>query len=548
MALRLDTISSDGAFFIQEAREIESGTRTQAREKYDLNIYPLVLARLHQAGWDWETAAETWGVLCASLTVLPLYGWVRRQFNHRLALLSCILYAFHPKLIEWSPEVLRESTFWLLFTTSLYLIWRANSEGRFLWYLLAGISTTLAIHTRFEGWFLTIPAAGWALARWFSTAQPRWRLASGMSLLVLGYPLTMMALTQAFGYERWEWGAFHRVEMAIRWMFPDVEDQEVEDRPATHPADAVAASTSPPPTEDVAAGESPGTSSTAPASEPVTLAAVPPEENSIPSKPAQSMTVGKTASTVLKAATRGFNLVFLVLLGIGVIASSRRWLRMDYLPLVLVAVVTIAAITVHVWGAHLASSRYVLSLVIISTPIASTGLLAFCTWLAEGVRRGDGFIQAKAARETSRRALRLALVCFGLFGTIDAVTSSDQGREAKAVMGHWIRGEFGTGARVAGSWTWTLSAYYADAQYQTLPDCPYGPNHPDLKTMAQTMDAVVVMVSPRWESQREFIAYAKEAGYEEVPATKLPRLCRGKLIVLARSHSNLVQANSVMRN
>lgn len=543
MSIRLDTISSDGAFYIQKAREVESGTRTQAVDKYDLNIYPLVLAWFHRAGWNWETAAETWGVLCASLTVLPLYGWLRRQFNHRLALLSCLLYAFHPKLIEWTPEVLRESTFWLLFTTSLYLYWRAAHEGGLPWFLLAGITTTLAIHTRFEGWFLLIPAAWWCISRWLAADVPRWKLAGGTCLIAASYPLTMMGLTLAFGYAEWEWGAFHRVEMAVRWLFPDAEDEEPD--VVTPGGLQQAAAPAPVP---VAPVDSPSDDSEAAVEQALTAAS--PEALPADSQPAElpPMTLTNAAGTVLKVTVRGFGYLYLALMVAGGVVAFRRWFRSDYLPLLVVAAATMGAITIHVWGAYLASSRYVLSLVILTTPIAATGLLAICTWLAEGVRRADGVVQGKISRQMSRRTLRFGLAIFALVGVIDAISSSDQGREAKAIMGNWIRREFGPGAHVAGSWNWTLSAYYADAQYQTLPDCPFMPSDTNLAELAKSLRAKVVMVSPKWSARREFIAHALDHGYRVVPANEIPKICRGKLIVLAQGPSKMVQAAPVKRN
>lgn len=543
MSIRLDTISSDGAFYIQKAREVESGTRTQAVDKYDLNIYPLVLAWFHRAGWNWETAAETWGVLCASLTVLPLYGWLRRQFNHRLALLSCLLYAFHPKLIEWTPEVLRESTFWLLFTTSLYLYWRAAHEGGLPWFLLAGITTTLAIHTRFEGWFLLIPAAWWCISRWLAADVPRWKLAGGTCLIAASYPLTMMGLTLAFGYAEWEWGAFHRVEMAVRWLFPDAEDEEPD--VVTPGGLQQAAAPAPVP---VAPVDSPSDDSEAAVEQALTAAS--PEALPADAQPAElpPMTLTNAAGTVLKVTVRGFGYLYLALMVAGGVVAFRRWFRSDYLPLLVVAAATMGAITIHVWGAYLASSRYVLSLVILTTPIAATGLLAICTWLAEGVRRADGVVQGKISRQMSRRTLRFGLAIFALVGVIDAISSSDQGREAKAIMGNWIRREFGPGAHVAGSWNWTLSAYYADAQYQTLPDCPFMPSDTNLAELVKSLRAKVVMVSPKWSARREFIAHALDHGYRVVPANEIPKICRGKLIVLAQGPSKMVQAAPVKRN
>ena len=80
---------------------------------------------------DWELAAAVWGVTISSLVVLPLWGWARRQFDDRVALVACLLYAVHPKMIEWSPEAMRDPTFWFLFMLAIYWLWRAITEVRY---------------------------------------------------------------------------------------------------------------------------------------------------------------------------------------------------------------------------------------------------------------------------------------------------------------------------------------------------------------------------------------------------------------------------------
>jgi len=108
-------------------------------------------------GLDWELAAGLWGVTVSSLVVLPLWGWVRRQFDDRVALVACLLYAVNPKFIEWSPEVMRDPTFWLLFMLAIYWLWRAVTEVRYAYFIAAGTAIILASLTRIEGLFLLIP-------------------------------------------------------------------------------------------------------------------------------------------------------------------------------------------------------------------------------------------------------------------------------------------------------------------------------------------------------------------------------------------------------
>src|SRR5207244_12435965 len=106
-----DTLCRDGIFYIQlpealERHDVQGGLGTLR-----LNTFPAVLAVLHHLGLNWQLAGECWGVAMSSLAVLPLFGWARRQFDDRLATIACLLYAVHPKLIEWSPELVRDPTF-----------------------------------------------------------------------------------------------------------------------------------------------------------------------------------------------------------------------------------------------------------------------------------------------------------------------------------------------------------------------------------------------------------------------------------------------------
>ncbi|HEX5443468.1 MAG TPA: hypothetical protein VFW87_06555, partial [Pirellulales bacterium] len=92
-AWKLDTLCKDGVFYVQLAEGFERGDLEAGLGRLRLNTYPLILAGLHRAGLDWELASRLWGVAVSSLVVLPLFGWVRRQFDDRTAVCACFLYA-----------------------------------------------------------------------------------------------------------------------------------------------------------------------------------------------------------------------------------------------------------------------------------------------------------------------------------------------------------------------------------------------------------------------------------------------------------------------
>ena len=131
LAMRLSSICPDGVLYIGLAKALNEGRLHQAFEIMNLNIYPAVLMFLNRLGLSWEMGGMIWGLLISCLVVLPLFGWVRRQFDDTVALTACLLYAVQPVFIQWSPELIRDPTFWLLFALSLYLLWRAVIEVQY---------------------------------------------------------------------------------------------------------------------------------------------------------------------------------------------------------------------------------------------------------------------------------------------------------------------------------------------------------------------------------------------------------------------------------
>ena len=121
-----------------------------------------------------------------ALTVLPLFGWLRRQFDQQVAVVGCLLYAVHPKLMIHGPLVIRDPTFWFLLVLTLYLGWRAVLELKPWLFLAAGVAWALAAHTRTEGLLLAAPLGLWWFFRWFAVAGQRRRRLVLWGLLARG--------------------------------------------------------------------------------------------------------------------------------------------------------------------------------------------------------------------------------------------------------------------------------------------------------------------------------------------------------------------------
>ena len=410
MAWKLDAVCRDGVFYIQLAEAFERGDVEAGLNKLRLNTYPPVLALLHHAGLDWEWAGKYWGVCISSLAVLPLFGWARRQFDDRLATVACILYAVHPKLIEWGPELVRDPTFWFFWVLSLYCCWRAAAETRWTWYLAGGVTIALALHTRFEGWCLYVPLVWWSACRYWARRELRRVVVSNLALSFAVCPLliALVNVTWLAHEPHWEWGNFGRLEYVALWFRAAVGKDEPPSLAAAIPSAPLAA----PPTADdrgalASVAEFVRIPNVAVPIETLTSSAT----NHVAASPPR-LSNGRLLWMFANALRRGVGALFGVLWLVGFATSPRTWLRRDQVVLFLVAAMIVGGIWVHLWYAQATSSRYFLALVLIGSPCAATGWLRLCgawaSWsrVAEFVRIPkvavpNGTLTSSATRDQS---------------------------------------------------------------------------------------------------------------------------------------------------
>ncbi len=414
MAWLIPTICVDGTTYVALAEAVERGELNPATI-YRFNLYPLILAGLHHLGLSWEAAGEAWGVAAGTLVVLPLFGWMRRQFDDRVAAVGCLLYAVHPELIEWSPELVRDQTFWLVFTTACYVLWRAATEVRLRFYLAAGLLLPTALFCRFEGVFLEIPLVLWTWTRWRALRCERRRLAGGLLLSAI-VPITAGAVF-ACGLLK------HEAVSKVVYTEP-LRRAENMLRTLVAPESVLAET----PLSDT---------------EPFSL---------------------KLAWKFIRICERGLTPFYGLLLLAALLAYGRLWLRADHLPITLYCLCIAGGVWIHLWFTGEASSRYTLSIAIVSLRP-----MALCL-----MRLNARLLRATAASSAARPALRAA-VCgipptvIAVFGLADAWSTSYDSRLAKAHLGKWILDECGEHCVVAGAdEQLALVGYYARAVLHRL--------------------------------------------------------------------------------
>jgi hypothetical protein len=531
MAGKIDIICSDGAFYVESAKNLENIDPQNKLPAELFNLYPHTLVSLHGVGFDWETAAKFWGVLCGTLTVLPLFGWIRRQFNDRTAIVACVLLAVHPKLVEWCPEMVRDPTFCLLLCLAIYCSWRAACEVRPMFFLLAGVVTVLAMQIRFEGWFLLIPLGLWSFWRMLALTVGRLRLVGGATAFVCAFPLVMLALNFGFGehYSSWIWGSsLHRLLYLQHWKTAKPSVAKVSSKRArtSEVQTAVFQSSTP-------GGERFNVIQTA-AQEPI--APVARTEVAPPLERQMHMSNRWASWLTLRTIARGFTPIHGLLTLLGLIVGRRLWLRRDHQPMFYFFLAVAAGMWLHTWEAKASSSRYALSLVLVSAPFTALGLLAL------GQRLSSVFQSAaeKSANVSPAFSFRLTaglLVLTSVVCCSDTLLGSEKNRQSRYSLGTWILQEFGPGQQIAGPKSLNLTGYYAQSKYLALNNEPLSvvveESQPDVFVLAKGGVAA--------EHLKLAVANLTELQYRVIDNSRLPEVCRYEVVVLVRP---LLQARS----
>jgi hypothetical protein len=498
MASRWHIIWPDTVDYLRVSRALDGGDPKPLAEQFGPNLYPLILVLLHRAGanWLWASqswrsaawlqAAQGWSIALTCLAVLPLFGWLRRQFDDQVALVGCLLYALHPKLMTLGSLIIRDATFWFLLTLTLYLGWRAVLELKPWLFCAAGVAWALAVHTRTEGLLLAAPLGLWWILRWPAAAGYRRRLVLGGLLAAAMLPawLLLMNLTLLHDYPRW---------MLIRR-----DHVEMLDSPAESGAPPPAGST-------------------------LRIACA---------------TVPRVGVRIVKAFTYAYG--FLVLLGLWL--WRRVCCRRDQLAMLPLHLVLWFLIGVRLAEGMESDDRYYLPSVIVTTGYAALALLAIAQRLVR-------WTASRVAWSPPRRAALVfgLLAAFVLIGTHDRSLGKRWFMVQRAELGQWILDRFGPHRRVAGGLReMRLVVYYAQAEEAPPFECDLHRREDLLQTIGRCRPDVLLLWG--WDKDletprmwRKLLDEHAELGLRPVPKNELPPSCREVDVFLAAVRKELLE-------
>ncbi|WP_166828991.1 ArnT family glycosyltransferase [Thalassoroseus pseudoceratinae] len=427
MIFRVGPVCNDGYYYTSVAAAFEDGEFAQVFAYLNLNIYPMILSGLHRLGLEWLLAAKLWGAVISSLAVLPIFGWIRRMFDDRIATLSGFLYAIHPEFIELSVEPIREPTFWFLLALSFYLGYRATTESRLRFFVLGGLAMAFAVHTRSEGWLLLGPILIWTAFNAWDRRAHLGKLACGTGLWLAMTPLLILVinLTVLQGETGWQWGRLTHFQLGWQWVQTALE-------PAPAPATPTALTAASVPILP----------------QPITVPVPQPSVKSTPKQPeepaptvnqeskkakAEPLSTGKRFQKFFHAWIRMFEPVNFSMAVIGLFVAATQFWRRDYWVLLVFSMTVLAAVWVLFGALGVISSRYFLPTYLALVPFAAIGMWSALAWWSRQVLRITG------SRRLRRTVVPCAIALGISLGWTDAFTTWHETREAEAAMAENLR-------------------------------------------------------------------------------------------------------------
>lgn len=559
LALRLDAVCDDAYYYISVADAWDRGDIEAALQYLNINVYPLIIWGLHTIGFDWVVGAQAWGVLVSGLTILPMFGLIRRLYDDRIALATCFLFAIHPEFIESSIEPIRGPTFWFFFVLSLYVIWRTVNSDRLGWFLVCGLCITLAIHTRAEGWILLVPFGLWLIL----LRRPERRLlkqSAGALVVAASIPALVFAVNVTILQERdeWEWGRFTHFRNFYEWVRRDISKENIHvserkprpwsvelaapppapqppPKPQPRPAAQKPAPQQPAPHKPPAAvaQQSPPAAQPQPEPQPARvevtpeiLAAANPPAEPPPEAVRNPLTDGR-GFTYLQQFVRKFEPMNLVFMLFGLCGWWRVMFHRDKIVLLIVYLGLMAAIWIRLAQIGDMNGRYFLSPLLVALPMAGIGLQWALHRLWNGVERLRRHHPLRAA------AVPLGLlVALTAFGFVDSLTATHNQRRAQAKLGEWLNRELGPFDSVLVDRAATRVGYFA---HGTMPTVSYYFSSSGDGSEYAMPDLLIVTRKLSKPHERVFL-YGQVARMQLQPVNVdvIPHISRGYLVFAKR--------------
>jgi 4-amino-4-deoxy-L-arabinose transferase-like glycosyltransferase len=204
----IQIIAPDGVLYIQVAKDILAGNFQGISGYGFLNLYSFLIALFQVIFRNWEFSGKMVSVVLGSLTIVPLFLFIKGIFNVKVAIISTLFYAVHPRFVEYGADVLREPTYWFFSASAIWFAWVGVSRRKYSLFVFSSLSTGLAMFTRSEGILICIVIILWITCWFVKEKSQRKKAVVYMAIYVLSLPLLMTPFLFLLreGTHRWELG------------------------------------------------------------------------------------------------------------------------------------------------------------------------------------------------------------------------------------------------------------------------------------------------------------------------------------------------------
>jgi hypothetical protein len=221
-------ITNDGILYVRLAKLISKGEFGAAFSISFFNLYPFVIALFQKIFNEWELSGQLVSMVFGSLTLIPLYFLTKSLFSRTAAMVSSVLFVFHPHLVRFSAEVIRGPIFWFFFVMALWIGWKAICERKAWQFFLTSLLGALSFLFRAEGVVIVPIVAVWMHLKDREAPHLAVRRRIYLTLILL---LTVPALfSPALFYLKSKTGRWHlaRIDEIPGLAFSDVTMESIK--------------------------------------------------------------------------------------------------------------------------------------------------------------------------------------------------------------------------------------------------------------------------------------------------------------------------------
>ena len=144
-------VNPDAAVYIDQAKAIYNNNYSAILTRLNfLSIYSICIALTFPLFSNWILTATFISIFFGTITIIPLYFFLKQYLNRQYALMTTLIVAVLPVFVSRSVDIIKDPMYWFFLTSGLYFFVRQiEGKGR-KWGIASFILFSLATLVRIE--------------------------------------------------------------------------------------------------------------------------------------------------------------------------------------------------------------------------------------------------------------------------------------------------------------------------------------------------------------------------------------------------------------